>query len=676
MENNSKETTGKDAFNQSGTSPTITEFLGAFFPDENESIHLRSFKPRTAPASPTLHSRMYETSPRRLRTDRQLQETLKANNVTQGLYFVVNSGGNEDKNIQRYNGFFVENDTLPIEEQHAKLTAAPIQPSIRVETLKSVHAYWLCDGDCNEVEWRAIQEGLIKYFDGDTKIKNPSRVMRIPHFNHVKYDNESGRYCYKPVKVVEFSPQRRYTVDDMESAFLKQQKVHPEDTAPPLGEFDESKGNADLKRLITLRGKLNKRGNYEMKCPSHNGQSSTSLVMLPNGAFRCMKEPRCTTQEIRDAFWLQENSTGQTSSNSYIRSGCHEKNPRSYPLLNNKAFHGLAGEIVNGISERSESHPAALLAQLLVAFGNMVGSEPYFMTEADKQRTNLFAVIVGESARAGRKGTAWGHIQRLLSGLDEEWGNTCLQHGGLSSGEGLITRLRDANGEDAGVKDKRLLVVETEFASVMRVKSREGNTLQDILRNAWDGKSLSVMRSKLSDSTKSTHPHLSLIGHTTRAEVRPLLSDVDAYDGYANRFLWCCSKRTKKLPRGGKLHEQDMASFLRRLRKAIDFASSCGELDFDSEADALWSDIYNSINDEEQGPVAAMLARAEPQMIRLAMVYALLDGCDTVSRVHLEAARAVWDYSEASVRYLFGGLKPLTRRAQKCNPPLFRTTHK
>ena len=78
-----------------------------------------------------------------------LQERLRRLNVNRGLYFVVNSGGDVDKSITRFNAFFVEIDDRGIDEQHALYDKAPIQPSIRVETKKSVHCYWLIDGNCN-----------------------------------------------------------------------------------------------------------------------------------------------------------------------------------------------------------------------------------------------------------------------------------------------------------------------------------------------------------------------------------------------------------------------------------------------------------------------------------------------------------------------------------------------
>jgi len=47
-------------------------------------------------------------------------------------------------------------------------------------------------------------------------------------------------------------------------------------------------------------------------------------------------------------------------------------------------------------------------------------------------------------------------------------------------------------------------------------------------------------------------------------------------------------------------------------------------------------------------------ARAEPQVIRLALVYALLDCSHQIDVVHLEAAMAVWAYCEESATRIFG----------------------
>jgi hypothetical protein len=47
-------------------------------------------------------------------------------------------------------------------------------------------------------------------------------------------------------------------------------------------------------------------------------------------------------------------------------------------------------------------------------------------------------------------------------------------------------------------------------------------------------------------------------------------------------------------------------------------------------------------------------ARAEAQVTRLALVFALLDRKDVIDAVHLDAAMAVWAYCDASAYLIFG----------------------
>ena len=148
------------------------------------------------------------------------------------------------------------------------------------------------------------------------------------------------------------------------------------------------------------------------------------------------------------------------------------------PKLSDKALFGVAGDIVRKIEPHTETHPAALLVQFLIGTGNMIGRGPYVLTERDEQHTNLFGVIVGESSR-GRKGTSWGHVRYILAQVDPSWESFKVM-GGLASGEGVIAELRDdENGNDER-QDKRLLLMEGEFAQVLRVLQRDGNTLSPI----------------------------------------------------------------------------------------------------------------------------------------------------------------------------------------------------
>ncbi|MGB9920176.1 MAG: hypothetical protein ACPLPT_05550 [Moorellales bacterium] len=336
--------------------------------------------------------------------------------------------------------------------------------------------------------------------------------------------------------------------------------------------------------------------------------------------------------------------------------------------LEEEAYHGLAGDIVRAIEPHSEADPVALLSQFLVGFGNVVGHGPNFTVEADRHALNLFVALVGTTSK-GRKGTAWGHVYRLLKAVDPEWAGERVK-GGLSSGEGLIWAVRDPiwarepikkGGRvegyqdvmvDAGIADKRLLVYETEFASVLKVLTREGNTLSAQIRQAWDTGDLRVLTKN--NPAAATGAHISIVAHITKAELLRNLTATEAANGFANRFIWLCVKRSKTLPDGGRIQEVDFAPLVARLKEAVAFARTVGEMRRDEEASAVWHEVYGPLSEGKPGLLGEVIGRAEAQVMRLACVYALLDLSETVRREHLEAALALWDYAEASARFIFG----------------------
>jgi len=241
---------------------------------------------------------------------------------------------------------------------------------------------------------------------------------------------------------------------------------------------------------------------------------------------------------------------------------------------------------------------------------------------------------------------------------------------GLSSGEGLIWSVRDQlekqqpvkeNGrvveyqtvvEDPGVSDKRLLALEPELASVLRVMGRDGSTLSTHIRQAWDTGDLRVL-TKTSPAV-STGAHISIVGHVTQGELLRYLNSTEAANGFANRFLWVCCKRSKQLPEGGKIHQVDFGPFVQRMSYVAELARSAGRIDRDEQAREIWSKVYGELSEGKPGLFGSVTGRAEAQVLRLSLLYALLDGAAVVRAEHLMAALAVWEYAEASAKYIFG----------------------
>jgi hypothetical protein len=348
---------------------------------------------------------------------------------------------------------------------------------------------------------------------------------------------------------------------------------------------------------------------------------------------------------------------------------------------NEAAFRGIAGDVVRAIEPTSESDPAALLIQGLVYFGNVIGRSAHFVVESDKHYANEFAVLMGQSSKA-RKGTSRSNIHRLFAQAegkvdpdavraadDPTWANDRTPSG-LSSGEGVVWAVRDPiekqervkeRGQEAryetvvadpGEPDKRLLVFEPEFANVLKQTERQGNTLSTILRQSWETGNLRTLTKN--NPARATGAHISIIGHITTEELTRYLSATESANGFGNRFMWFLVKRSKLLPEGGRMDGRAMAELEGRLAAAIGFATKDEEVWRDGEARELWHSVYGELSEGRPGLAGCLLGRAEAHVMRLAMIYALMDLKAVIGADHLLAALALWDYAERSVLYVFG----------------------
>lgn len=339
-----------------------------------------------------------------------------------------------------------------------------------------------------------------------------------------------------------------------------------------------------------------------------------------------------------------------------------------WPALDPAAYHGLAGRFVAAVEPASESDPVALLVQFLVAVGNAIGRTAHAVAEADRHYLTEYAVLVGQSAR-GRKGTSWGWVHRVLAGADPEWASGRVASG-LSSGEGAIHAVRDPveaivpvkeKGKpvrfekqtiDEGESDKRLLVLEPEYANVLKQTERTGNTLSAILRQAWETGTLRTLTKN--SPTRATDAHISIIGHITAEELRRYLTATESANGFGNRFLWFAVRRSKLLPEGGSVDADALAAVVRSAQAALVFGRHAERIDRDDAARELWRAVYPVLSRDRYGLAGSLTGRAEAHVLRLSLLYAVLDLSTAVRPEHLAAAIALWEYCEASVRFVFG----------------------
>jgi hypothetical protein len=173
---------------------------------------------------------------------------------------------------------------------------------------------------------------------------------------------------------------------------------------------------------------------------------------------------------------------------------------------------------------------------------------------------------------------------------------------------------------------------------------REGNTLSSILRVAWDRGSLQTMTR--SAPLKATGTLISVIGHITIDELRAGVDRIAVTNGLLNRFLFAAVKRSRLLPHGGKADLNRLHQIGSRLDEAVRAAQLLSAVEMTPAAAEMWAAIYPQLTTDHPGLFGSLVARAEAHTVRLALIYALADLKTAIEPAHLEAALAVWKYSE------------------------------
>jgi len=327
-----------------------------------------------------------------------------------------------------------------------------------------------------------------------------------------------------------------------------------------------------------------------------------------------------------------------------------------WPTLSPAALHGSAGEIVRLVEPHTEADPAAILAQLLAELGAAVGPGPHFVAANDRHCAVINPLVVGRTAD-GAKGTSLAVVEAIRRRALPWFDAFCTS--GLSSAEGLIEAVRDPSGNtgdkdyDEGVVDKRLLVHEAEYKSVLVRSRREGSTLGQILRDAFDGRTLRTLTRRRNRLT-ATGAHIVVIGHITPAEFRSALQDSDLSGGSINRTLIVLSRRSRLHPRLGNIPDEALDAAAALFAYAYEAAVARGQMPFTDRFWARWDDAYLDLNrDRPDSRATEATARATVIVLRLALLYALFDRVAAIDVEHLQAALALWDYGDRSARWIF-----------------------
>jgi len=324
--------------------------------------------------------------------------------------------------------------------------------------------------------------------------------------------------------------------------------------------------------------------------------------------------------------------------------------PTPIEPIEGEHHYGLLGDFVRAVEPLTEADPLGVLACLLCGVGNALGRGLHHRI-GRRHGGNLFVLLIGDTS--SRKGTCCDVGETLLSLVQPAWADGCMEHG-FGSGQGLIYRIRDAQGDDEGVPDKRLMVVEEEFAKPLRLMRSESSILSTNLRSAYDGKPLAVMN-KGENRYGVREPHVSIVGMITAEELLELLKGRnEMHNGFLNRFLLIGVKRCRYLASGAD-YGRVCRDFAPRLRQAVERAAQLRQpFAVADDAAAFWDGEYRRLEAERPGNYGRATARLSVHALKVAMLYAALDGENAIGLRHLRAALSLIAEADKTAFRLFG----------------------
>jgi len=241
-----------------------------------------------------------------------LEEAKKLNGRGYGIFFAVqelHSDVRQIKNLKAIRCIALDIDTEEGGKQEilGQIQKSPLLPSLIVESKNGYHVYWIFkreswvsadDPEQVAEDYRIfLQERFVPIFKSDERCCDVTRVLRMPHFNHLK--NPDSPFLVKPI----YESKNLYTLDDIKAAFPII-SPHQKPTRYSVTEKYDMKFPADLsveniKRNVSIMAlaermglSLKKQGAvYKTRCtlPFHGrGDKNGSLAIYPDSnSFHC-----------------------------------------------------------------------------------------------------------------------------------------------------------------------------------------------------------------------------------------------------------------------------------------------------------------------------------------------------------------------------------------------------
>ena len=321
-------------------------------------------------------------------------------------------------------------------------------------------------------------------------------------------------------------------------------------------------------------------------------------------------------------------------------------------FLPDDAYYGLVGDTVKTLGKYTQAGYENVMLSLVAQAGNMMGRSPHTMVGADRHGTNIYAVVVGETA-TGSKGQGLRIEKAFFNQIAPGFAENNVISASARSGEGLLDLFADETQTD-----KRVFMTEEEYSTLLSVQKIQGNRhIVDYMKVLWDG--INYSKLTVGNRVDLKDVHYSYLAHITPYAFRSLLAEDEIKNGFINRFFVCWTQMRKVVANPDVIdwEGKELKELITEWKAAMKEAESIGQIVRSEEADEMWEEAYVDSLLQQMGSNTAdkdILARSNPNKLRLANIYAALDGTHIMTEEHIRAASSLWAYCETSVLREFG----------------------
>jgi hypothetical protein len=317
------------------------------------------------------------------------------------------------------------------------------------------------------------------------------------------------------------------------------------------------------------------------------------------------------------------------------------------PEIDEAAFSGPLGEIVNALDPFTEGSRVGVLTSLLAGFSAYLGKGTKVQNGRGRSPLSFWPVLVGVTGQ-GRKGTATGMAMQVIEHAFKAWSESNVLPACPVTGLGFVSELAE-RGDDEG-NARPTLIVEEEMDGFIS-NAKKDMRIGQYLRKTWDG---SDLRHKTGNSDISVkNVHVSIIGHVQPKNWGAISGSKDATGGTYNRFFPVAVERSKIIPVfGGPDPTDTIREQASRLRRIASWAREVDLVTVSQETAQVFEEHHRPacealiMGNEE---LAQMCERAMAYLVRIAALYALLSEREGILKEDFDAALALVTYSVETV---------------------------